>query len=201
MTTGQQLNMIEMQLRRLRVQVEQVRLNALGAGESPGAGTPGDPSLAARLRRLGREFTPILLELDRICHQLEQIETSLEWRDRIAWRLGREQRYSARQSVRDHQAHGRAVYQLVEDIRAAMDRIVGEAGNPTERERIELINDAMEKVSEFAGHMHEAQALLSQPAGPAIAPANVTVNVSLPGLLLTIYVLMLYLVRKGGGKA
>jgi len=42
--------------------------------------------------------------------------------------------------------------------------------------------------------------MLSQRASPEIVPSQVTVNVSFPGLLLTLYVLALYLVRKGGGK-
>jgi hypothetical protein len=200
MSTGQQLNLLELQLARLQQRVRQVQLDALGKGESPGAGTPGDPSLAARLHRLGHEFRPILRDLDRISRQLLQIGDWLDLRDRIALRLGRDQRYSARQSVRDLRARGRAIYQMLDDIRADIEQIVQAAGFPTERERIELINDAIEKVAEFAGHRHEVQALTAQPAGPVVIPSHVTVNVSLPGLLLTAYVLALWLARKAGGR-
>jgi len=193
--------MLEARLFRLQQRVRQIWLTALGSGKSPGAGAPEDPTRATQFRRLAQEFGPILEELDRISRQLDQISHWLELKDRIALRTGREQRYSARQSVRDQQARGRAVYQLVDDIRADIAQIVDDAGFPTEGERVELINDAIDKVSEFSGHMHEAQALLSQPAGPEIVAPQVTVNVSLPGLLLTVYVLALYLVRKGGGKA
>jgi hypothetical protein len=196
MQTGSQLNLIESRLFRLQQQVKQVALTALGSGQSPGAGAPEDPTVATRFRRLGQEFGPILQELDRIGRQLDQITNLLDHKDRIALRVGREYRYSARQSVRDLQARGQTVYQLLDDIRAEIEKIVADAGFPTERERIELINTAMEKVSEFAGHMHEAQALLSQPSGPHIAAPQLTVNVSLPGLLLTAYVLALYIVRK-----
>lgn len=200
MTTGQQFNNLEAQLFRLQQQVRQVRLNALGAGESPGAGTPRDPSIAARFQRLAREFAPILAELDLICRQLKQISHWLDMRDRIALRIGREQRYSARQSVRDLQARGRTIYQLADDIRADMADIVRAAGIPTQREQIELIHDAMENVSDFVGHVHEAEALLAEPSHPEIVPPQVTTNVSLTGVLLTIYVLVLFMLRKGGRK-
>ena len=200
MSTGQQLNQLEAQLARLQHQVRQLRLDALGAGESPGAGTPGDPSLAARLHRLRRQIVPIVQELDRISRQLKQISSWLDLRDRIALRLGREHRYRERQSVRDLQARGRSIYQLIDDIRADLDQIVHDVGFPTQREQIELLNDAMENISDFVGHVHEAEALLARPAGPQIVPPHVTVNVSLPGLLLTIYVFALYLLRKARGK-
>jgi hypothetical protein len=200
MNTGAQFNMLEARLSRLQQRVRQVELAALGSGQSPGAGAPGDPTTATRYRRLAGEFTPILRELESISRRIDQIEGFLDLKDRIAIRLSRDQRYSARQSVRDLQAQGRDLYQLIDDIRADVDKIVVVAGAPTERERIELINSAMDSVSQFAGHMHEAQALLSRPAGSNIAVSHLTVNVSLPGLLLTTYVLALYLVRKWTGR-
>jgi len=200
MSTGRQFNTLEARLFALQRRVRQIRLTALGAAQSPGSGAPEDPTAATRIRRLARELSPILKDLDQIAHQCGQITHSLEQRDRLALRIGREQRYRARQSVRDLQARGREVYQLIDDIREDIARIVGESGTLTDRERIELINTAMEKVGEFAGHLHEAQALLSQPAGPEIAAPQVTVNVSVQGLLLTIYVMVLYLIRKGGGN-
>jgi len=200
MSTGRQFNTLEARLFALQRRVRQIRLTALGAAQSPGSGAPEDPTAATRIRRLARELSPILKDLDQIAHQCGQITHSLEQRDRLALRIGREQRYRARQSVRDLQARGREVYQLIDDIREDIARIVDESGTLTDRERIELINTAMEKVGEFAGHLHEAQALLSQPAGPEIAAPHVTVNVSVQGLLLTIYVMVLYLIRKGGGN-
>jgi len=200
MSTGRQFNTLEARLFALQRRVRQIRLTALGAAQSPGSGAPEDPTAATRIRRLARELSPILKDLDQIAHQCGQITHSLEQRDRLALRIGREQRYRARQSVRDLQARGREVYQLIDDIREDIARIVDESGTLTDRERIELINTAMEKVGEFAGHLHEAQALLSQPAGPEIAAPQVTVNVSVQGLLLTIYVMVLYLIRKGGGN-
>lgn len=113
-----------------------------------------DPTQATQFHRLAREFVPILQELDRISRQLDQIDNWLAMQERLALRIGREQRYSARQSVRDLQARGRTIYQLVDDIRADIMRIVDDAGFPTDRERIELIHTAMDNVSEFAGHVH-----------------------------------------------
>lgn len=200
MSAGAQFHLLELQLSQLQQRVRQIELTALGAGQSPGSGAPEDPTVATRFRRLALEFRPILHELGRIGQQLDQIGNLLELKDRIAVRLAREQRYQARLSVRDLRAQGRALYQMLDDIRADIEKIVIAAGFPTERERIELMYSAMDNVSQFSGHMHEAQALLSQPTGPTVAAPQVTVNISLPGLLLAAYVLCLYLVRKGGGR-
>src|ERR1700730_7218982 len=101
MSTGQRLDILEAQLNRVRGEVRQIHLKALGSGSAPGSGTPGDSSLAARMRRLDRDLASVRQSLALIGRELKSISNLLDLKERMAFRIGRENCYSARQSVRD----------------------------------------------------------------------------------------------------
>jgi hypothetical protein len=202
MGVGQNLNMLEARLLLLGGKIRQVHLDALGSGKAPGSGSQ-DPSLAARLGRLGQKLAPIQVEMEQIAEMLARIAHELDGRERIAWHVGREHRYRALQSVRSHARRQQEVYQLLQDIILDLQDLVRASGDLTTADLIGLGNKLKGQMTEFAQHVQEAKAMLVQPSTPAFVPATQTVNVGWSTLLMMAYVLVLALrerARRKGGE-
>lgn len=199
MALGRTQNMLEMRLRQLEGKVLQLRLKALGAGESPGA-DPANPTVAARLTRLQQDLAEVQHSLSLVARELSSIGHLLDLRARVALRLGRETRRRERQSIRSSAMRQQELYQLLADIHADIADLTDAAGGCTSRERIEMMNEVLEKMAEFRKHVAAGRTVLQVPDGPALtSPQLVTANISLEGIVLASFVLLEWLRRKSRG--
>lgn len=196
MALGQTLNMLEQRLLRISEKVFQIKLDVIGSGRAAGSGGQ-DPAQMARVRRLDQKLAGVYAEIEQILNQLGQITAQLDLRERIAWRIGREFRYRARQSIRSHASRQREIYQLLDDILRDIEELMRDTGALTPADLVSLGNGLKGQFSQFTQQIHEAQALLSQPSGgPAFTAPNVTVNVNWATLVFMIFFLLVGLREK-----
>jgi hypothetical protein len=192
MGMGQTLNILEQRLLVLQGRVRQVALDVLGSGKAAGAGSQ-DPSQAARLARLGQKLNGIESELAQTLKLLQNAAHTLDWRERIAWRVGREHRYRALQSARSHVGRQREVYQLLQDIILDLEDLVKGTGTLTTADLMGLGSKLNSQFSQFSSSIQEARAMISQPSQPTFAAPDHTVNVGWSTLVMMAYMLALAL--------
>jgi hypothetical protein len=195
MAIGQTLNILEQRLHRVADKVFQVKLDVIGSGRAAGTGG-SDPGQAARVRRLNQKLAGVYAEMEQILNMLGQIGAQLDQRERIAWRVGREFRYRARQSIRSHASRQRELYQLVDDILRDIDDLLRGTGALTTADIVNLGNGLKGQFSQYAQHIQEAKALLTQPSGPAFTAPNVTVNVDWVTMVFMVFILLVSLREK-----
>lgn len=195
MALGQTFNILEQRLCRVAAKVRQAKLDVIGSGRAAGTGG-SDPSQAARVRRLNDKLAGVYVELEQILKLLDGIGVQLDHRERIAWRIGREFRYRERQSIRSQVSRQRELYQLIDDIVRDIDDLLRGSGALTTADIMNLGNGLRGQFKQFAQHIQEAKAILTQPSGPAFTSPNVTVNVDWVTMVFMAFILLVSLREK-----
>ena len=190
MSLGQRLNMIDAVLDQLRAAIEQEKLKLIGAGTTPQIGDMLYHDFWRRLRSFQPRLEVIRRELDSMGHAIDLRRQGLR-------SLPRDRRYSAAQSVGDHQHHLGRVQGKALRLLKELDALNNRGRTPSDADLIKNVMDLFKEADAFAKtlntevvaqHMKEA---VSAPASPMPGASFTTL-----GILFSI--MIVYLRRDRG---
>lgn len=116
---GAQLKRIEDAVERLRFDVIQIKLTALGSGSTPGSGE-GAPGMEVKEHWLAAQLQRFLFQVAELSKQLGGLQSGTDNRQKQVWRLPHDQRQLERQNVHDLRFRKKAIQDKLENIRVIL---------------------------------------------------------------------------------